>query len=167
MTLSEGTAEDRAPVQLDQQSVGRLSRMDAIQGQALALASDQHRQARKVDLEMVLRHLEASEFGDCVDCGEPISPKRLEIDPQLPYAYPAPKAALALLLRRVGSSFWLALQILLFPPASPGKSCLVRHPSTQIAAAVRVDGAPAPMDCRHRQHLAQPRRPALDRTKVP
>ncbi|KKB86144.1 hypothetical protein VW29_03540 [Devosia limi DSM 17137] len=81
MTLSEETAKDRAPVQLDQQSVGRLSRMDAIQGQALAQASDQRRQARKVALEMALRRLEAGEFGDCVDCGEPISPKRLEIDP--------------------------------------------------------------------------------------
>lgn len=81
MALSEGTAEDRAPVQLDQQSVGRLSRMDAIQGQALAQASDQRRQARKVALEMALRRLEADEFGTCVDCGEPISPKRLEIDP--------------------------------------------------------------------------------------
>lgn len=81
MTLSQETAEDRAPVQLDQQSVGRLSRMDAIQGQALAQASDQRRQARKVALEMALRRLEAGEFGDCVDCGEPISPKRLEIDP--------------------------------------------------------------------------------------
>lgn len=81
MTLSQETAEDRAPVQLDQQSVGRLSRMDAIQGQALAQASDQRRQARKVALEMALRRLEAGEFGNCVACGEPILPKRLEIDP--------------------------------------------------------------------------------------
>jgi len=44
--LAEGTASDRAPVQLDQQSVGRLSRMDAMQGQALAQASGQRRQAR-------------------------------------------------------------------------------------------------------------------------
>ena len=35
---SATTADDRAPVELDQQSVGRLSRMDAIQVQALAVA---------------------------------------------------------------------------------------------------------------------------------
>lgn len=79
--LAEGTASDRAPVQLDQQSVGRLSRMDAMQGQALAQASGQRRQARRVALEMALRRLETGEFGDCLDCGEPIALKRLDIDP--------------------------------------------------------------------------------------
>ncbi|GAB5427241.1 MAG: TraR/DksA C4-type zinc finger protein [Devosia indica] len=79
--LAEGTEADRAPVQLDQQSVGRLSRMDAMQGQALAQASGLRRQARKVALEMALRRLETEEFGDCLDCGEPIALKRLEIDP--------------------------------------------------------------------------------------
>lgn len=79
--LAAGTASDRAPVELDQQSVGRLSRMDAMQGQALAQASGQRRQARKVALEMALRRLEAGEFGECLDCGEPIALKRLDIDP--------------------------------------------------------------------------------------
>jgi len=79
--LTEGTEADRAPVQLDQQSVGRLSRMDAMHGQALAQASGQRRQARKVALEMALRRLETSEFGDCLDCGEPIALKRLQVDP--------------------------------------------------------------------------------------
>jgi DnaK suppressor protein len=79
--LSEGTLSDRAPIELDQQSVGRLSRMDALQGQALAQASDTRRRARKVALEMALRRLESSEFGHCLDCGEPIAFKRLEIDP--------------------------------------------------------------------------------------
>lgn len=79
--LSTGTEADRAPVELDQQSVGRLSRMDAIQGQALAQASDQRRQARRVALEMALRRLETGEFGECLDCGEAISLRRLEIYP--------------------------------------------------------------------------------------
>ena len=79
--LTEGTEADRAPVQLDQQSVGRLSRMDALQGHALAQASGQRRQASKVALEMALRRLETGEFGECLDCGEPIALKRLEIDP--------------------------------------------------------------------------------------
>lgn len=79
--LSNDTEADRAPVELDQQSVGRLSRMDALQGQALAQASDQRRQARMVALEMALRRLEAGTFGECLDCGEDIAVKRLEIDP--------------------------------------------------------------------------------------
>ena len=43
LALSERTAEARGPVQLDQQSVGRLSRMDAIQAQQMALASERQR----------------------------------------------------------------------------------------------------------------------------
>lgn len=79
--LSASTKLDRAPVELDQQSVGRLSRVDALQGQALAQASDQRRQARKVALELALRRLEAGGFGECLDCGEGIALKRLEVDP--------------------------------------------------------------------------------------
>lgn len=79
--LSSSTVEDRAPVQLDQQSVGRLSRMDAIQGQALAQASDVRRQARIAALEAALRRFEDGDFGFCVDCGEPIALPRLRVDP--------------------------------------------------------------------------------------
>lgn len=75
--LSKDTKEDRAPVALDQQSVGRLSRMDAMQGQALAQASDQ----RRIALEMALRRVEEGEFGYCIECGELIAMRRLEIDP--------------------------------------------------------------------------------------
>ncbi|WP_433948574.1 hypothetical protein [Brevundimonas diminuta] len=38
-SLDALTDESRKPVELDQQSVGRLSRMDALQQQAMALAS--------------------------------------------------------------------------------------------------------------------------------
>jgi DnaK suppressor protein len=79
--LSTGTEADRAPVTLDQQSVGRLSRVDAMQGQALAQASDARRNARKLALEAALKRLVEGEFGYCMDCGEPIPIKRLEVDP--------------------------------------------------------------------------------------
>jgi DnaK suppressor protein len=80
-TLSSSTVSDRAPVQLDQQSVGRLSRMDAIQGQALAQASDLRRKARVIALEAALSRFKEGEFGFCVDCGEPIALPRLRVDP--------------------------------------------------------------------------------------
>ena len=79
--LSILTESDRAPVQLDQQSVGRLSRIDAMQGQALAQASDLRRRARVNALEAALRRFEDEEFGFCVDCGEPIALARLRVDP--------------------------------------------------------------------------------------
>ena len=50
-TLSELSGEARATVELDQQSVGRLSRMDSLQGQAMAQASERQRQEALAAIE--------------------------------------------------------------------------------------------------------------------
>jgi DnaK suppressor protein len=71
----------RAPVTLDQQSVGRLSRMDAMQQQAMAEAQERARKRDLVRIEMAERRLAEGDYGWCIDCGEAIPDKRLEIDP--------------------------------------------------------------------------------------
>lgn len=78
---SEATADDRAPVTLDQQSVGRLSRMDAMAGQNMAAATERARKAQIVKIDAALRRLDDGDYGYCIDCDEPIAPKRLEADP--------------------------------------------------------------------------------------
>lgn len=78
------TAEQRAPVALDQQSVGRLSRMDAMQIQAMANAQSRRRAAERRRISAALKRLEEGEFGYCVDCGEEIAARRLELDPATP-----------------------------------------------------------------------------------
>ncbi len=80
---SVGTAADRGPVELDQQSVGRLSRMDELQNRAMAAAQEARRGARVRAIEAALHRLEASKFGWCERCGEPIGERRLELDPTL------------------------------------------------------------------------------------
>ncbi|MEM7121349.1 MAG: TraR/DksA family transcriptional regulator [Pseudomonadota bacterium] len=75
------TAGDRAPVELDQQSVGRLSRMDALQVQAMAEAQADRRRAELRRIDEAMARLEADEYGYCISCGEEIAPKRLELDP--------------------------------------------------------------------------------------
>lgn len=80
----EDTSADRRPVELDQQSVGRLSRMDAMQVQAMAKASEQRRQNHLRKIDAALKRIEKDEFGYCVACGEEIAPKRLELDPTVP-----------------------------------------------------------------------------------
>lgn len=80
---SDGTAADRAPVELDQTSVGRLSRMDAMQAQAMAAAVEARRAARIRALEAALARIGAGEFGWCDACGEPIDARRLDLDPCL------------------------------------------------------------------------------------
>ncbi|MBD1546369.1 TraR/DksA family transcriptional regulator [Roseibium aggregatum] len=79
--LSEMSEDARATVELDQQSVGRLSRMDALQGQAMAQASERQRRTDLVRIEAALKRLEEGDYGYCLDCGEEIPEKRLEIDP--------------------------------------------------------------------------------------
>ncbi len=66
------------PVELDQTRVGRLSRMDALQGQAMAKASEGRRQAQIKALQQALGRIDQGEFGSCLRCGEPIGHARLE-----------------------------------------------------------------------------------------
>ncbi|MFC2990464.1 TraR/DksA family transcriptional regulator [Halomonas tibetensis] len=73
--------ESRATVMLDQQSVGRLSRMDALQGQAMAKAGEDRRQLLLRRIEAALARIGREEFGECIECGEWISAKRLQGDP--------------------------------------------------------------------------------------
>jgi DnaK suppressor protein len=68
-------------VELDQSKVGRLSRMDAMQAQAMAQASGQRREAMLRNIEAALKRIDDESYGLCLDCGEPINPKRLEFDP--------------------------------------------------------------------------------------
>lgn len=82
--LSAAGAEERRPVELDQQSVGRLSRMDAMQVQAMAHATESRRQVRAQRIKAALARIEADEYGYCVECGDEIPAARLEIDPTTP-----------------------------------------------------------------------------------
>jgi DnaK suppressor protein len=81
---STATADDRRPVALDQPAVGRLSRMDALQRQAMAQAADRQRQVQIQRLEAALQRLAAGEYGYCVRCGNAIAPRRLAADPAVP-----------------------------------------------------------------------------------
>ncbi|MGB5210050.1 MAG: TraR/DksA C4-type zinc finger protein [Gammaproteobacteria bacterium] len=72
---------DSGPVELDQARVGRLSRMDAMQGQQMALQASRRRQAQLANIAGALRRIESNSFGDCFICGEEIDQRRLAIDP--------------------------------------------------------------------------------------
>jgi DnaK suppressor protein len=75
--------ESRGPVSLDQTSVGRLSRMDAMQGQAMALATQRQREQELQRIAAALERLEDGSFGYCLGCGEEIAEKRLRFDPSI------------------------------------------------------------------------------------
>jgi DnaK suppressor protein len=76
------TGDDPAAVvQLDQSKVGRLSRMDALQAQAMAKASGERRALQLREIDAALRRIDDGSYGDCERCEEPINPRRLDADP--------------------------------------------------------------------------------------
>ena len=81
---SQSTEDDLQPVELDQSSVERLSRMDSIQRQAMSLASERRREASLQKLEAALRRLVNGNYGYCIVCEEEIPAKRLGADPAVP-----------------------------------------------------------------------------------
>jgi DnaK suppressor protein len=68
-------------VELDQTSVGRVSRMDAMQGQAMAIAVNQRRQIELQKIEVALTRINQEEYGYCLQCDEEIAEARLKLDP--------------------------------------------------------------------------------------
>lgn len=80
----DGGAQDRGTVMLDQQSVGRLSRMDALQRQAMAAAQAGQIARREARIRAALARMDEGEWGYCTDCGEEIGAKRLQADPSVP-----------------------------------------------------------------------------------
>ena len=81
----EATGDEAArTVELDQTRVGRVSRMDALQGQAMSKEMIRRRHIEKQKITTALQRIESEEFGYCVKCGEEIDPRRLELDPAAP-----------------------------------------------------------------------------------
>ncbi len=78
------TADSRAPVMLDQSSVGRLSRMDAMQMQAMAAAQSRRRATARARIAAALARLDAGTYGLCAKCEEEIEEARLAFDPATP-----------------------------------------------------------------------------------
>lgn len=81
--LSEMSAGARDAVELDQAAVGRVSRIDAIQQQAMALNNERNRAQENERIKSALARIDAGAFGDCLVCGEEIPQKRLRFDPSL------------------------------------------------------------------------------------
>lgn len=82
--LDKASEEDRDTVEFDQTTVGRLSRMNEIQGQAMAVEAHRRRETRIARIRSALARLDAGEYGICVACGEEIDARRLAADLSTP-----------------------------------------------------------------------------------
>ncbi len=84
VATSKTSAESRQPVELDQSRVGRISRMDALQGQAMAVESERRRGVEITRIDAALARIDAGDYGYCVVCEDDIEVKRLMFDPATP-----------------------------------------------------------------------------------
>ena len=79
--MLDSAQADTQPVTLDQQSVGRVSRIDAIQQQQMAIANQQQATLQLQSIEQALQRIEMENYGDCEECGEVIAYARLQVQP--------------------------------------------------------------------------------------
>ena len=86
-------ADNAAPVLLDQTAVGRLSRMDAMQQQAMAKATREKARLRLSQCKAALSAIERHEYGLCRKCEEPIGYPRLSAKPEAPFCLSCQRSA--------------------------------------------------------------------------
>ncbi len=79
--VEQSGREAAQPVELDQSRVGRVSRMDALQVQAMSIESVRRGELQGQRIDAALQRIDNGTFGICLQCGEEINPKRLEVDP--------------------------------------------------------------------------------------
>jgi len=73
-------AESTEPIEPDA-SIGRLSRLDSMQMQQMALAGRRRLEDERMRLQEAQQRLDARKFGSCLLCGDDINVERLEYQP--------------------------------------------------------------------------------------
>jgi DnaK suppressor protein len=75
------SSQSAGVVELDQSGVGRVSRNDALQQQALAQGLLERLNIRKRKIEAALSRIDAGTYGRCCACQCELEPERLDADP--------------------------------------------------------------------------------------
>lgn len=79
----ERQKKETAPVELDQTRVGRLSRMDAMQQQAMSQAVSRLTDLERQRILSALGRMKSGDYGYCITCHEKIAEGRLRFDPSV------------------------------------------------------------------------------------
>lgn len=80
-SVGEMARDSTRTVELDQTRFGRLSRVDALQSQAMSLEIKRRREHELQRIEAALARFEAGEYGLCTRCEEEIGVPRLQANP--------------------------------------------------------------------------------------
>lgn len=79
--ITDLVASSAETVELDQNRVGRISRMGALQGQAMAQASSDRQAEQLVKIERSLDRMDEGGYGRCFECDQWIVFERLKVQP--------------------------------------------------------------------------------------
>jgi DnaK suppressor protein len=82
------SAEDSTKAIAPDVSIGRLSRLDSMQMQQMALAGKRRLEEQRTRLKQALRRIEDGDYGRCGLCGQSIAPERLEHQPDATVCVP-------------------------------------------------------------------------------
>lgn len=80
----EDLKDSAKPVDLNE-PIGRLSRMDAIQHQQMALNAKNQADITLSQIEAALKRIEQNEYGICLKCENDIPEHRLKAKPEAPF----------------------------------------------------------------------------------
>jgi len=84
LDIKESSDEAARTVELDQTRMGRLTRMGALQGQAMAVELQRRQLIELQQISAALGRIDNGDYGYCLMCGEAIAIKRLELNPATP-----------------------------------------------------------------------------------
>jgi DnaK suppressor protein len=76
-------SEDAAEAVSPDKSLGRLSRMEAMQDQQLVLEVRRRQKRRKAEVFNAISRLEQDQYGQCIFCGSQIAEERLDAFPEV------------------------------------------------------------------------------------
>lgn len=76
-------SEDAAEAVSPDKSLGRLSRMEAMQDQQLVLEVRRRQKRRKAEVFNAISRLEQDQYGKCIFCGSQIAEERLDAFPEV------------------------------------------------------------------------------------
>jgi len=79
--LTDTRRDASGTVELDQARTGRVSRIDALQGQEMAKAGQARAEQELSKITTALERIDDGSFGECLECGEEIAEGRLSADP--------------------------------------------------------------------------------------
>ncbi len=83
IAAQESRKKEVAPVELDQARVGRLTRMDAMQQQAMSQAAARLADLERQRIQSALGRMQSGDYGYCIICDEEIAKGRLRFDPSI------------------------------------------------------------------------------------